>query len=196
MPDTGDDGFTFFNRMFFAQSDKQALILDERANGGGQVANYVIDVLRRLDLAGWKAHDELNWSTPGAAILGPKAMLIDQDAGSGGDFMPYAFRRAGLGPLIGKRTWGGLIGISENPGLVDGGFLTVPFFRFFTPEGQWAIENEGVAPDIDVGLDQLALDKGVDTQLDAAIAQVLKALETTPQRDKNKAPAYPTELGN
>lgn len=195
MPNTGGAGFTFFNRMYFSQSDKQALILDERSNGGGQVANYVIDVLSRPYIAGWKDREGLVWSSPGNAIHGPKAMIIDQNAGSGGDFMPYAFRRAGLGPLIGTRTWGGLIGISANPGLIDGGFLSVPFFRFFTPEGEWRIENEGVAPDIKVTLDQLALDKGRDTQLEAAISVVTEALKNAPQRDPNWAPAYPTEIG-
>lgn len=196
MPNTADAGYTFFNRMYFAQTDKQALILDERSNGGGQAANYVIDVLRREYLAGWKDREGLNWSTPGSGIWGPKAMLIDQDAGSGGDWMPYAFRASGLGPLIGTRTWGGLIGISANPNLIDGGFLVVPFFRFFEPDGTWSIENEGVSPDMRVELDQLALDRGEDTQLDAAIAYILAELERNPARDPNWTPPYPTELGD
>lgn len=123
-------------------------------------------------------------------------MLIDQDAGSGGDWMPYAFRASGLGPLIGTRTWGGLIGISANPNLIDGGFLVVPFFRFFEPDGTWSIENEGVSPDMRVELDQLALDRGEDTQLDAAIAYILAELERNPARDPNWTPPYPTELGD
>ncbi len=195
MPNTAGAGFTLFNRMYFAQSDKQALILDERSNGGGQAANYVIDVLSRPYLAGWKDREGLVFNTPGGAIHGPKAMLIDQDAGSGGDWMPYAFREAGLGPLIGTRTWGGLIGIFANPLLIDGGVVTVPNFRFFDTRGQWSVENEGVAPDIRVELDQLALDKGRDTQLEAAIALVLRDLEANPQRDANWSPPFPTELG-
>lgn len=194
MPDTGGQGYAHFNRMFFAQIDKPALIVDDRKNGGGQAANYVTELLARPYLSSWKDRDGLVYDTPGGAIYGPKAMLIDQDAGSGGDFMPYAFKRVGLGPLIGKRTWGGLIGISVNPPLIDGGFLTVPFFRFYTPEGEWRIENEGVAPDIDVELDPAAVNRGEDTQLDAAIADVLKRLESW-QPIQRKTPPAPATLG-
>jgi len=192
MPDTAGGGFEHFNRMFFAQIDKQALIVDDRKNGGGQAANYVTELLARPYLGSWKDRDGLVFDTPGGAIYGPKAMLVDQDAGSGGDFMPYAFKRVGLGPLIGKRTWGGLIGISANPPLIDGGFLTVPFFRFYTPEGEWRIENEGVAPDIDVELDPAAVNRGEDTQLDAAIADVLKRLEGWKPIQRKSAPAAAT----
>ncbi|MCV2364366.1 PDZ domain-containing protein [Paucibacter sp. DJ1R-11] len=195
MPDTGGDGFQHFNRMFFAQIDKQGLILDDRRNGGGQAANYVTDVLSRPWLGSWKDRDGLTHDTPGGAIYGPNAMLIDQDAGSGGDFMPYAFKRLGLGPLIGKRTWGGLIGISNNPRLIDGANLVVPYFRFFTPDGEWRIENEGVAPDQDVDLDPLQVNEGRDSQLDAAIADVLGRLKTYQAPDRQKAPAMPTQLG-
>ncbi len=194
MPDTAGQGFEHFNRMFFAQVDKQALIVDDRRNGGGQAANYVTELLARPYLGSWKDRDGLVFDTPGGAIYGPKAMLIDQDAGSGGDFMPYAFKRVGLGPLIGKRTWGGLIGISVNPPLIDGGFVTVPYFRFYTPEGEWRIENEGVAPDIDVELDPAAVNRGEDTQLDAAIADVMKRLETWKPIQRKTAPA-PATLG-
>lgn len=192
MPDTAGQGFEHFNRMFFAQIDKQALIVDDRRNGGGQAANYVTELLSRPYLGSWKDRDGLVFDTPGGAIYGPKAMLIDQDAGSGGDFMPYAFKRVGLGPLIGKRTWGGLIGISANPPLTDGGFLTVPFFRFYTPDGEWRIENEGVSPDIDVELDPAAVNRGDDTQLDAAIADVLKRLEGWKPIQRKAAPSAAT----
>jgi tricorn protease len=192
MPDTAGQGFEHFNRMFFAQIDKQALIVDDRKNGGGQAANYVTELLSRPYLGGWKDRDGLVFETPGGAIYGPKAMLVDQDAGSGGDFMPYAFKRVGLGPLIGKRTWGGLIGISINPPLIDGGFLTVPYFRFYTPDGEWRIENEGVAPDIDVELDPAAVNRGEDAQLDAAIADVLKRLEGWKPIQRKTAPAAAT----
>lgn len=194
MPDTAGQGFEHFNRMFFAQVDKQALIVDDRKNGGGQAANYVTELLARPYLGSWKDRDGLVFDTPGGAIYGPKAMLIDQDAGSGGDFMPYAFKRVGLGPLIGKRTWGGLIGISVNPSLVDGGFLTVPYFRFYTPDGEWRIENEGVSPDIEVELDPAAVNRGDDTQLDAAIADVLKRLESW-KPIQRKTPPAPATLG-
>jgi len=195
LPDTADGGFTFFNRMFFAQVDKDALIVDDRRNSGGQAANYVLDVLGRRYLAGWKDRDGLVFNTPAAAIYGPKVMLIDQDAGSGGDFFPYEFRYLGLGKLIGTRTWGGLIGISANPPLIDGGRLSVPFFRFFTPEGEWRVENEGVAPDIEVALDPLAVNEDRDPQLDAAISQVLEQLKTAKPLPRKSAPPVPTVLG-
>ena len=195
MPDTAGPGFQHFNRMFFAQVDKPGLIVDDRRNGGGQAANYVTELLNRAYLGSWKDRDGLIYDTPAGAIYGPKAMLIDQDAGSGGDFMPYAFKRTGLGPLIGKRTWGGLIGISANPSLIDGGFLVVPFFRFFTPEGEWHIENEGVAPDIDVDLDPVAVNAGRDVQLEAAVANVLERLKTWKPIQRTVAPAMPTQVG-
>jgi tricorn protease len=195
LPDTGGSGYRLFNRMFFAQTDKEAVIVDDRRNGGGQAANYVIDVLNRPYLSGWLDLAGGVFDTPGGAIYGPKAMLIDQDAGSGGDFLPYAFKRMNLGPLIGKRTWGGLIGISTNPNLIDGGFLTVPFFRFFTPEGEWRIENEGVAPDVDVELDPIAVNQGRDTQLEAAIASVSERLKTYKPVRRKDAPPLPTQLG-
>ena len=195
LPNTAGAGYTFFNRMFFSQTDKDAMILDERSNGGGQAANYITDVLNRTYLSGWKDRAGLTFNTPGGAMFGPKIMLIDQDAGSGGDFLPYSFRTMGIGTLIGKRTWGGLIGISANPGLVDGGFLTVPYFRFFDTDYRWTVENEGVAPDIDVSLDPIAANQGRDSQLDAAIAEALKQLQTKPSPVPTQAPAYPTQLG-
>jgi tricorn protease len=195
LPDTADDGYTFFNRMFFAQVDKPALIVDDRRNSGGQAANYVLEVLNRKYLSGWKDRDALVFNTPAAAIYGPKAMLIDQDAGSGGDFLPYGFKRLGLGKLIGTRTWGGLIGISANPPLIDGGFLTVPFFRVFTPEGEWHVENEGVAPDVEVPLDPLAVNAGNDAQLDAAIGDVLQQLKDSPEIPRKTAPPIPVQVG-
>ena len=194
LPNTTTEGYRFFNRMFYAQVDKQALIIDERANGGGQAANYVTDVLGASRLAGWLDRQGAIFETPGGAVHGPKVMLIDQYAGSGGDFLPYAFRREGLGKLIGTRTWGGLIGISVNPPFVDGGVMTVPFFRFFTPEGQWAVENEGVAPDIEVALDPVAFNRGEDSQLEAAIREIQAQLQAAPPKPF-VAPPLPTEPG-
>jgi tricorn protease len=195
LPDTADGGFTFFNRMFFSTVDKDALIVDDRRNSGGQAANYVLEVLGRKYLSGWKDRDGLVFNTPAAAIYGPKVMLIDQDAGSGGDFFPYGFRHLGLGKLIGTRTWGGLIGISVNPPLIDGGRLSVPFFRFYTPEGEWHVENEGVAPDMEVPLDPVAVNEGRDPQLDAAIAEVLEQLKTAKPIVLKSAPPIPTQVG-
>ena len=196
LPNTASGGFTYFNRMFFAQIDKRAMIIDERRNGGGQAANYITDVLNREYLAGWKYRSgDMVLSTPAAGIYGPKVMLIDQDAGSGGDFLPYSFKRMGLGKLIGKTTWGGLIGISANRSLIDGGGQTVPHFRFFTPDHEWRVENEGVAPDIEVELDPSLVNKGEDAQLQRAVSEVLEQLKTHKPVRFDKAPTFPTKLG-
>jgi tricorn protease len=195
LPDTAQGGYTFFNRMFFAQVDRPGVIVDDRRNSGGQAANYILDVLSRKYLSGWKDRDGLVFNTPAGAIYGPKVMLIDQDAGSGGDYLPYSFRGLGLGKLIGTRTWGGLIGIAANPQLIDGGFLTVPFFRMYAPTGEWHVENEGVAPDIEVQLDPAGVNEGNDNQLDAAIATVVEQLKTAKTVPLQSAPPYPTQLG-
>ena len=195
LPNTAADGFQYFNRMFFAQIEKPALIVDERRNSGGQAANYIIEILGRPYLASWKDRDAQLFSTPGGAIYGPKVMLADQDAGSGGDFLPWAFKHQKLGTLIGTRTWGGLIGIAANPPFIDGGQLTVPFFRFITPEGEWRVENEGVAPDLEVTLDPAAVNRGEDPQLDAAITTVLAQLKDFKPVELKSAPPYPTQLG-
>lgn len=194
LPNTAGAGYTFFNRMFFNQVDKEALIIDERANGGGQAANYIVEVLSRRHLSTWKDRDGLPYNTPAGALHGPKTMLIDQDAGSGGDYLPYTFRHLEIGELIGTRTWGGLIGISTNPPLVDGGFMTVPFFRFIDADGDWSVENEGVAPDIEVELDPVATNNGRDTQLERAIEHIKAELETY-QSPVPPVPVLPTELG-
>ncbi|XHS77256.1 S41 family peptidase [Burkholderiaceae bacterium UC74_6] len=195
MPDTGKGGFNYFNRMFYPQAQKDALILDERRNGGGQVADYVIELLNRRYLMAAKDRDGALLDSPTAGIYGPKAMLIDQDAGSGGDIMPYLFRQTGVGPLIGTRTWGGVIGISVNPKLIDGGTVTVPYVRLFSADGKWVIENEGVAPDIEVELDPRAVNAGRDPQLDAAIANVAERLKGWKPVRRSAPPAIPTELG-
>jgi len=180
LPNTAGAGFTFFNRMFFSQLDKEALIIDERSNAGGQAANYIVEVLSRLHLSGWADRDGLIYNTPAGALDGPKLMLIDQDAGSGGDYLPHTFRYAGIGKLMGTRTWGGLV---------------VPFFRFFDPQGNWSVENEGVAPDIEVTLDPIAANRGEDSQLEAAIAEIQRELEGYRSKVLKVAPPLPTELG-
>lgn len=195
LPNTAGAGYTFFNRMFFNQIDKQALIIDERGNGGGQAANYIVETLSRRHLSGWKDRDGLTYNTPEGALHGPKLMMIDQDAGSGGDYLPYAFRELGIGPLLGARTWGGLIGISTNPSLVDGGTVTVPFFRFYDAKGQWSVENEGVAPDIAVELDPLLSNAGRDSQLERASAEILKMLASYRDNVPRQPPPLPTQPG-
>jgi len=195
LPNTAGAGYTFFNRMFFAQVDKEALIIDERSNSGGQAANYITEVLGRKHLSGWADRDGLIFNTPAGAVHGPRLMLIDQDAGSGGDYLPHTFRYAGIGKLMGTRTWGGLIGISTNPDLMDGGRIVVPYFRFFDPDGNWSVENEGVAPDIEVTLDPIATNRGNDSQLDAAIKEILAQLAAHENKVMKTAPPLPTELG-
>ncbi len=195
LPNTAGAGYTFFNRMFFTQVDKEALIIDERSNAGGQAANYIVEVLSRKHLSGWADRDGLIYNTPAGAVHGPKLMLIDQDAGSGGDYLPHTFRYAGIGKLMGTRTWGGLIGIAANPQLMDGGGIVVPFFRFFDPQGNWSVENEGVAPDIEVALDPIATNRGEDSQLDAAIKEIAAQLEAHQNKVLKTAPPRPTELG-
>ena len=135
LPDTAQGGYTYFNRYFFAQLDKEGAVIDERFNGGGHAADYIIDYLRKPLMNYWTMRDGEDFATPFGAISGPKAMIINEYAGSGGDLMPWMFRRAGIGPLIGKRTWGGLVGIGGYPTLIDGGIVTAPHFAFYTPEG-------------------------------------------------------------
>ena len=195
LPNTAGAGYTFFNRMFHAQLDKQGLIIDERSNGGGQAANYIVEVLDREHLSNWVYRGGMMSATPNSALHGPKLMMIDQDAGSGGDYLPYAFRELEIGPLLGTRTWGGLIGIFRNPILVDGGVMTVPNFRFVDVDNNWTVENEGVAPDIEVRLDPLLTNQGRDSQLEAAIDQVLEMLENYSDDIPREPPPLPTELG-
>lgn len=195
LPDTAGGGYTYFNRMFFSQVDKEALIIDERRNGGGQAANYITDVLGRGYLGSWSDRDGMIYDTPGGAMYGPKIMLVDQDAGSGGDFLPYAFSHQNIGTLVGTTTWGGLIGISANPSLIDGGSLVIPFFRFFSTEGDWRIENEGTSPDIEVQLEPDGTNAGIDTQLERGIEEALSQLEDYEAIKLREAPPLPTRLG-
>ena len=197
VPNTQEGGFNAFNRMFYAQIDKDALIIDDRSNDGGSAANYIVDVLSQLPLAGWKGSVGLTSNTPAGAMFGPKVMLIDQDAQSGGDFLAYAFKQRKIGPEIGTRTWGGLIGVSGNPVLIDGGLALVPWYRVFDADGNWTIEGKGVSPDIRVELDPLAVNNGRDTQLDAAIAETKRMLATSPPARgvAPKSPPYPTKVG-
>jgi tricorn protease len=159
-----------------AQFDKPGLIVDERFNSGGQIPDRFIELLNRKPLAFWAVRDGQTWQWPPVANFGPKAMLINGWSGSGGDAFPDYFRKAGLGPLIGTRTWGGWIGLSGSPSLVDGGNVTVPTFRMYYPDGTWFLEGHGVDPDIEVPEDPAQLARGVDTQLDRAIQEVMQKL--------------------
>jgi tricorn protease len=190
LPNTGGAGYTNFNRYFFAQIDKDAAVIDERFNGGGTAADYFIDYMRRPLMNYWATREGSDFTTPTGAIYGPKAMLIDEYAGSGGDALPWYFRREKIGPLVGKRTWGGLVGIYDYPTLIDGGQVTAPRVAFYSPEGQWEVENAGVAPDVEVELDPKAWRQGHDLQLEKAVELVMQALAKNP-RPAPRKPAYP-----
>jgi tricorn protease len=167
-------------RQFMGQWRKEGLIIDERWNGGGQIPDRFIELLNRPILAYWGVRDGKSWQWPPVAHRGAQVMLINGWSGSGGDAFPTYFRQAGLGPLIGSRTWGGLIGISGSPGLVDGGSVTVPTFRMYDPDGTWFAEGHGVEPDIPVEEDPTQLAKGTDPQLERAIKEVLERIAKLP----------------
>jgi tricorn protease len=190
LPDTAGGGYTNFNRYYFAQLNKEGLVVDERFNGGGHAADYIIDYLKKPLNSYWAVRDGEDWRQPFGTLQGPKAMIINEYAGSGGDYMPWLFRRSGIGPLIGKRTWGGLVGIGGYPTLIDGGSVTAPHFAFYSPEGQWEIENNGVAPDIEVELDPKACREGKDPQLEKAVEVLLNSLKEHPIK-KTARPPYP-----
>ncbi|MDL2354576.1 MAG: PDZ domain-containing protein [Pseudomonadota bacterium] len=174
VPNTAALGHTYFKRYFFPQADKDAIIIDERFNGGGSVADYYLEILQKKEIAWWTMRYGADMKTPSASIQGPRAMLIDETAGSGGDLLPWMFRQNGMGPLIGKRTWGGLVGILGYPVLMDGGTITAPNLAFWTRQGGWGVENEGVAPDIEVEQTPADVIAGRDPQLEKAI-EVIKA---------------------
>jgi len=190
LPDTAQGGLTSFNRYYFAQSDKQGAVIDERFNSGGQVADYIIEVLNRKLLAWWSPRYGALYRTPAASILGPKVMIINEMAGSGGDCMPWMFRYTKTGPLIGKRTWGGLIGVGQYPPLMDGGSVTAPSFGFFSPNGEWDVENHGVPPDVEVEQDPKLVHDGHDPQLERAVAVALEQLAKNPPPTP-KRPEFP-----
>jgi tricorn protease len=188
MPDTAQGGLTSFTRYYFAQTDKQGAIIDERYNSGGQVADYVINVLNRPLMGWWQPRYGAIYRTPAAQIFGPKVMIINEFAGSGGDMMPWMFRYTKTGQLVGKRTWGGLVGVSQYPALMDGGNVTSPNFGFFNPQGQWDVENHGTAPDVEVELDPKAVRDGHDPQLEKAVAIAMEEMKTKPVPQPNRPP--------
>ena len=187
VPNTTTLGHTYFKRYFFPQVHKQALIVDERFNGGGQVADYYIDHLRRPYISHWATRYGADFRTPSAAILGPKVMIIDETAGSGGDLLPWMFNKLGLGTLVGKRTWGGLVGTLGFPVLMDGGFVTAPNLAIWTEDG-FVVENVGVPPDVDVEQWPADVIAGRDPQLEKAIEIVLEQLEENPSAEPVKPP--------
>jgi tricorn protease len=193
VPDTAETGFVYFKRYFFPQSDREAIIIDERYNGGGSVADYYIDILRRPYVSHWATRYGASFATPQAAIFGPKVMLIDETAGSGGDLLPWMFRKFGLGKLIGRPTWGGLVGILGFPELMDGGRVTAPNLAIWTEDEGFTVENVGVPPDIEVEQWPALVQEGHDPQLERAIEEVLAELEQSP-RGPAKQPPFPVRV--
>jgi tricorn protease len=190
LPDTEYGGFTSFNRYFFAQIGKQGIVLDERYNHGGQIADYVIDVLSRKARGVIEGRDGATYTDPPLAIYGPKVMVINQYAGSGGDALPWLFRKAALGPLVGVRTWGGLVGIGGYPPLMDGGSVMAPRVAIGGLHGHWEVEGHGIAPDIEVQQDPKLVREGHDPQLEAAVNTALRSLQEHPV-PRYHAPPYP-----
>ena len=190
LTNTGAEGFSNFNRYYLAQAQKQGAIIDERFNAGGQVADYIIEVMSRHIEAYWSPRYGRVEHTPNAGIYGPKVMIANEVSGSGGDALPWLFKQAKLGTLVGKRTWGGLVGISEIPVLMDGGHVTSPSVAFFSPKGEWDVENHGVDPDVVVEQDPKAVSGGHDPQLEAAVAIALRELAAHPSVQPAR-PAYP-----
>ncbi len=194
VPDTGVNGQNNLVRQFFGQLAKEALIVDERWNGGGQIPTRFVELLDRPITNYWARRDGLDWPWPPDAHQGPKCMLVNGHAGSGGDAFPAYFRERKLGKLIGTRTWGGLVGISGNPRLMDGANMTVPTFGYYKKDGTWGIEGHGVDPDIVVVDDPSRMKDGADPQLDAATELMLKELETRPYRPPQR-PKGPDRRG-
>lgn len=193
MPNTGGDGYTFFNRYYFSQLEKDAVIVDDRFNGGGSAADYVIDLLSRSVTNYWKNRDGDIMKTPEGVIDGPKAMITNEYAASGGDLMPYMFKLKKLGTLVGTRTLGILVGIYNYPVLMDGGTMTAPRLGIFSKEGQWVVENEGVTPDVTVEMTPKDVIAGKDPQLEKAVEVLMKQL---PAHKEVKAPKDPVRAAN
>ncbi|MDP2040953.1 MAG: PDZ domain-containing protein [Algoriphagus sp.] len=180
IPNTGQPGYTSFNRYYFAQQDKKGAVIDERNNGGGSAADYMVDIMAR-DLQGYfnsRANDHRPFTTPMSGIWGPKVMLINERAGSGGDLLPYLFNKMKIGPLIGTKTWGGLVGTWDTPAFVDGGRMVAPRGGFYDVNGEWAVEGVGIPPDIAVEQTPKDVIEGRDPQLERAVKEALDRLAT------------------
>ncbi len=190
LPNTAGQGYTNFNRYYFAQIGKEGAVIDERFNGGGDIADYIIDYLKRPQTNFFMTRYGLEFTTPQNQIFGPKAMIINEYAGSGGDALPWLFRDQKVGKLVGKRTWGGLVGIFGFPGLIDGGFVTAPNLAFYNLAKEWDVENHGVPPDIEVDYDPALVRQGHDPQLERAVELLLQELREHPL-PKYEKPTFP-----
>jgi len=190
VPDTGGGGYTSFNRYFFSQTNKDGAVVDERFNSGGALADYIVEYLNRPLLNMIYFREGQPVATPLGAIYGPKAMIVNEMAGSGGDALPWYFRKMKTGTIVGKRTWGGLIASFRAPTLMDGGTVTAPDAAIFGLTGNWEVENVGVAPDVEVELDPAAWRQGRDAQLEKAVEIVLEDLKKNPRKEY-KQPPFP-----
>ena len=194
LPNTGQPGYSSFNRYYFSQQDKPGVVVDERYNGGGSAADYMIEVMQRTfdgyfnNVAGTR----VPFTSPAAGIWGPKVMIVNEMSGSGGDYLPYMFRARKLGTLVGKRTWGGLVHTADTPLFVDGGSMIAPRGGYFAADGHWAVENEGVAPDVDVENWPKDVIAGHDPQLERAVEVALKQLADKPVQRRMQEPPPPT----
>jgi tricorn protease len=193
IPNTGQPGYTSFNRYYFAQQDKKGAVIDERYNGGGSAADYIVDILGRT-FDGYfnnPAGERVPFTSPASGIWGPKVMIINEMAGSGGDLMPFMFKHRKIGPLVGTRTWGGLVATSDTPPFVDGGSMIAPRFGFIDRAGNFAVENVGVAPDVEVENYPKEMIAGRDPQLERAVQEALRLLKEKPSDRMMKEPAAP-----
>jgi len=188
LPNTGGAGYTNFNRYYFAQIDRQGVVVDERFNGGGSAADYMIGYMTKPLMNYWSTREGNNFTTPVGAIYGPKTMIINEYAGSGGDLLPWLFRENKVGTLVGKRTWGGLVGIYGYPNLIDGGQVTAPRVAFRNLNGELDVENKGVPPDVDVDLDPRMWRQGHDVQLEKAVELTLAQAQKSPVKRPANGP--------
>ena len=180
LPNTSMPGYTAFTRYYYAQQNKDGAIIDERYNHGGMVADYIVNELDRKLMGYFATRAGAETTSPMAGIYGPKVLVINESAGSGGDALPYYFHLRKIGPMVGTRTWGALVGTLGIPPTVDGGGITAPALAFYDLSGKWAVENQGVSPDIPVEYDAANVIKGHDPQLERAVEEAMKLLKEHP----------------
>ncbi|MEP6904156.1 MAG: S41 family peptidase, partial [Actinomycetota bacterium] len=183
-------GIREFIKWYYPQLDKEGLVVDVRANGGGNVSRMIIERLRRKVLGAnfFRTNDSVT-TYPDGAFNGSMVAILNENSASDGDIFPYMFRQAGLGTLVGKRSWGGVVGISNRGSLIDGGSVNVPEFGMINLKGEWIIEGYGVDPDIEVENDPKSVIAGRDPQLEKAVEEVLKKMSANPMKLPNRPPA-------
>jgi tricorn protease len=188
IPDYGPFGLSIMLRQLLPQRGRSALVIDQRYNGGGWTPHRFLELLDRPPMMYRARRDGLDTPVPNSAHFGPKCLLMNELSASSGDMFPWMFRHAGLGPLIGTRTWGGVVGLSGNPGLIDGQGMRIPNNGTYSADGRWIIEGWGVEPDIEVREDPSQMLAGEDPQLEAAIDEMLRAVQTAPYLQPPRPP--------